>query len=287
MTWKCKRPANPEPERRAKQHDYRVKQVYCQPVADLGFAGREQLFLFSMNILLNLSPGFFSLPALEPQWARLAQLGTVTRISCNTAEEIAPHLHEADALLMWSWPQLSPQLLDAAPRLRFVGHIDVLQSGAKIELERGLPVSVSRRGFSPAVSEMALALILACLRRTSNFHAQMWQGSEPWVNTFPDDIDADERQLTGRRVGIVGLGGVGGRLVELLSPFACDIAVAGQNAHAFGFEAPEKIERPRLASARGVSRRPIARGAKGRIGQSKTRIRRRGHELQIGARSRF
>jgi phosphoglycerate dehydrogenase-like enzyme len=53
----------------------------------------------------------------------------------------------------------------------------------------------------------------------------MWSQSESWVEKFPDDIDRDERQLTGRRVGIVGFGGVGQRLAQLLQPFGCHLKI--------------------------------------------------------------
>ncbi len=178
-----------------------------------------------MNLLINLPTGFFQTRQLAPVWDRLSEFADVTRTSCNSAEEILPDLEKADAVLMWSWPRLTPELLDQCPRLKISANIDISQTGARTLLERGIPISVSRRGFSPAVSEMALALILATLRRTSNYHAAMWQGTEKWVTKFPDDIDAEERQLTGRKVGIIGFGAVGQRLAELLVPFKCPLQI--------------------------------------------------------------
>jgi phosphoglycerate dehydrogenase-like enzyme len=172
-----------------------------------------------MNLLVNLPRGFYHTPALEPVFARLASLGDVRRASHDTPEQIGPDLAWADAALMWSWPKLLPPLLDRAPRLRFVGHIDLSQSAARVALDRGLAISVGRSGFSPAVAEMALALILAALRKTSDYHAAMRRGDETWVRSFPDDIDPLERELSGRPVGIIGFGRVGRRLAELLQPF--------------------------------------------------------------------
>ncbi len=172
-----------------------------------------------MNLLVNLPPTFFSWAPLADFWCELGTFAHIERASCDTPEEIAPLLRDKDALLMWSWPMFSPAMLDAAPRLRFCGHIDITQPFARTLLDRDIAVSVGRRGFSPAVAEMALALILASLRRTSNYHAAMWNAAEAWVADFPGDIPLYERELTGLRVGIVGLGGVGGRLAELLAPF--------------------------------------------------------------------
>ena len=80
-------------------------------------------------------------------------------------------------------------------------------------------MSVGRSACSPAVAELALGLVRPTLRRISDFHAEMRAGTEPWVKDFPADIDARERQLTGRSVGIIGLGQIGSRLSELLAPF--------------------------------------------------------------------
>jgi D-3-phosphoglycerate dehydrogenase len=178
-----------------------------------------------MNILVNLPPGFFTHPALAPTFARLAALGDIKQRSHNTGEEITPDLVDAEATLMWSWPAWTPELLQAAPHLRFSGQLDITQSGAKAALAHGLPVSVSRGGFSPTVAEMALTLILTTLRRTSDFHAAMRVGSEAWVQDFPTQIDPRERELTGQNVGIIGLGQVGRRLAELLRPFHCSLHV--------------------------------------------------------------
>jgi len=177
------------------------------------------------DLLVNLPSGFFSAPILQPIWQRLENIARLRLVSCDSIPEIAPLLRDADAVLMWSWPQLTPALLDECPRLRFSANIDILQSGAKVLWERGIPISVGRRGFSPAVAEMALGLMLAALRRTPNHHAEMWQNRESWVTKFPDDIDVRERQLSGRRVGIIGFGGVGQRLAQLLAPFQCDLKI--------------------------------------------------------------
>ena len=176
-----------------------------------------------VRLLINLPSGFFRHPELTNVFERLSAFAEVRTGSCNSADEIMPNLKWAEAVIMWSWPKITAEMLDVCPDLKFFGNLDISQSGAKILLNRKLPVSLGRRGFSPAVAEMALTLILASLRRTSNYHSNMWSGSESWVKDFPGDIDPNERELTGRRVGIVGFGGIGQRLSQLLSPFECDI----------------------------------------------------------------
>ena len=177
------------------------------------------------RLLINLPPGFFTAPHLAPIFRRLEKSFAVSYASANSAAEIALHLLAKNAVLMWSWPRWTAETLAAHPDLRFFAHLDIGQNEARLLLERGLAVSVSRRAFSPAVAEMALTLILSTLRRTPTHQRAMRAGTETWVNCFPDDIDPDERELTGRRVRIVGFGGIGQRLAALLAPFAVDLTV--------------------------------------------------------------
>jgi len=176
-----------------------------------------------VNLLVNLPPGFYRTPALRPLLGELSRFARVRRRSHNTAGEIKEDLRWADVVLMWSWPKLLPELLDSAPRLRFAAHLDISQQAARVALERGLPVSVARGGFSAAVAEMALTLILTLLRRVSDYHAAMRRGDERWVRSFPDDIDPRERALSGLPVGIIGFGRIGRHLARLLAPFDCPV----------------------------------------------------------------
>lgn len=177
------------------------------------------------RILVNLPESFFTHAALSGSWDRLAKIGDIRYRSSNTEKEISGDLQWAEYVLMWSWPVLSADLLNGASGLKMAGHIDITQRGARASLAHGLNVSVSRRGFSPAVAEMALGLILSVLRRISDYNASMRAGSERWVVVFPGDIDPVERELSGMAVGIVGFGGVGRRLAELLAPFNCRLLV--------------------------------------------------------------
>src|SRR5205823_1586420 len=111
-----------------------------------------------INLLVNLPAGFFKAPILKPVFARLDNVATIRKRSHNKPAEFTPDLAWADAVIMWSWPGYTPELLNQAPRLRFSGHLDISQSGARVALDRGLAVSLAKRAWSPAVSELALAL---------------------------------------------------------------------------------------------------------------------------------
>ncbi len=178
------------------------------------------------NLLINLPPSFHTTPATRAVLDRAIPLvSQIRRASWNTPDEIAADLAWADAVLWWSWPALDDALIARAPQLRWSGQLDVSRTAAATALRRGLPVSLARRCWSPAVSEMALGLILCLLRRIGDHHAAMRANRESWVADFPADIDVRERELTGRRVGLIGFGQVGRRLRELLVPFGCPVTV--------------------------------------------------------------
>jgi phosphoglycerate dehydrogenase-like enzyme len=198
-----------------------------------------------MHILINLPATFFNCDVLIPAWQRLSTLGEVRHRSHDTPDQIADDLAWADATIMWSWPKLDAAMLDAAGPLLFRGHLDLSQAAAAVALQRDTPVSISRGGWSPAVAEMALTLMLGCLRQTSGYHAAMRAGTERWVQQLPGDIDPRERQLTGRSVGIVGLGRIGRRLAELLQPF--DVRLAVTDPHV-----PEAVLRDHGAQRLGI-----------------------------------
>lgn len=173
-----------------------------------------------VNVLVNLPEGFYKTKAIQPIFKRLNRFANVRKRAGNNLDELKKDLAWADVMLKW-WMPWAPMadLLALAPNLRFMAEFDVNRPGAEEMLKRGLPVSAMKSGFSPAVAEMALTLILSTLRRVSDHQAAMRQSKEKWVASFPDDIDPQERELTGKTVGIIGLGRIGRRLAELLAPF--------------------------------------------------------------------
>jgi phosphoglycerate dehydrogenase-like enzyme len=195
----------------------------------------------TLRVLVNLPAGFFRTPQLEPIWDRLASMAQVRKTSHDTPEQIHDDLAWAQAVIMWAWPTLGADMLADASDLKFAGHINLGAETARNELAAGMTISELRHGWSPAVAELALTLLLAGLRKTSAYHIAMRQGAEQWIQDMPADVDPQERQLTGRTVGIVGLGGIGRRLAQLLEPFqvkllACDPYVSDEVLAAHGAE---------------------------------------------------
>ena len=176
-----------------------------------------------MKLHFNLPPTFFTHPQLSRHFERAASRFETSVSSADKIEDLLPHLRDADGVLMWAWPQFSPEILAQCERLRWAGFLDVGRETARVLLEGGVSVSLSRRAWSPAVAELALGLLLASLRKIPQHHASFSSRTENWAQTFPADIDPHERELSGMTVGIVGLGGIGARLAGLLAPFEGEI----------------------------------------------------------------
>jgi phosphoglycerate dehydrogenase-like enzyme len=178
------------------------------------------------RLLINLPPTFFSRAELKPHFDRLEKMaGQVRKTSYNLTEEIMRDLPWAEAVIMWAWPGFGDEELKSCPDLNFLGQINTSGQHARACLKKGIALSDVRYAWSPSVAELALVLAMSGLRQTSAYHIAMTRGNEHWIKDFPADIDARERQLAGRSVGIVGFGGIGQHLANLLKPFNVTLRV--------------------------------------------------------------
>jgi D-3-phosphoglycerate dehydrogenase len=111
---------------------------------------------------------------------------------------------------------LDRQILTAATDLRAIARcgvgVDNVDHAAAAE--RGIAIRSTPEPPAEAVAELTLAGILGLLRHLPAADRDMRRGKwhKPMGNL-----------LRGRTIGLVGLGRVGKRLVELLTPFACPI----------------------------------------------------------------
>jgi D-3-phosphoglycerate dehydrogenase len=128
-----------------------------------------------------------------------------------TPEESRELLRDADGVIAGT-ERLTADVLSAAPRLKVLSRCGAGLDNVDLEAARRLGIVVRNAPAAPreAVAELALALILAALRRIPQSDGRLRRGEwKPVMGNL----------LRGKTVGIVGMGGVGRRLVELLEPF--------------------------------------------------------------------
>jgi D-3-phosphoglycerate dehydrogenase len=116
-------------------------------------------------------------------------------------------------------------ILDVAPRTRLIGELEGDRFANRVDVEsaiaRGVRVVDTTHGSSLPVAEWALGLMLIGLRNAGEQFRRLIGGDEFRRST--DDPGYRLGELTGRSVGLIGLGHIGRRLIELLAPFRCPV----------------------------------------------------------------
>ncbi len=138
-----------------------------------------------------------------------------------TPDEFAGLLPGAEAVITsWGSPVLTPDLLNLADRLKIVGHAagSVKHLMPKAGYDRGIVVLSAAAVIAEAVAEYTLGAILSIQRQLFAYHQHLtvdrgWKGKGVPL----------PHELYEKKVGIVAVGMVGRRVIELLGPFHCDV----------------------------------------------------------------
>lgn len=123
----------------------------------------------------------------------------------------------ADAAVVWHVLEpLTAAHIAVAPNLKLVQKIGIGVNTIDIEAASARDIAVCNMPGtnSPAVAEMAVALMLGCLRRIPFFHHATRAG-EGWAQ--PVDIGEGCGEIRGRTVGLVGFGAVPSLLAPILT----------------------------------------------------------------------
>jgi phosphoglycerate dehydrogenase-like enzyme len=134
----------------------------------------------------------------------------------------------ADAVLLWHARGAEPvtgALLAEAPRLRLVQALgpDAEAVDLAAARARGVAVCAAPGGEVPAVAEMALALMLACLRRLPALDRATRAGKGWVLPAAAEEEGPSFGELGGRTVGLVGYGAVPARLAPALKALGATV----------------------------------------------------------------
>jgi phosphoglycerate dehydrogenase-like enzyme len=143
-------------------------------------------------------------PAEIDQIKAAAPRTCIEFIACRTREDFEDHVKEADVV----YGDIRGEALKSANKLKWVQ-----AGGAGIEgMERTLfegPVLITNfaRTFAPAISETAIGMLLCLTRGISKYYTPQFLRRE-W-KPIGSVKSADHAEISGRTMGIVGLGGIG------------------------------------------------------------------------------
>jgi phosphoglycerate dehydrogenase-like enzyme len=128
-------------------------------------------------------------------------------------------LADADYVVFWD-VGLPADLLSAAPRLKLAHKWGVGVENIDLDIARARSIQVARTPGSNAipVAEFAVGLMIAIGRRIVTAHNSMVQGQ--WAK---NEIWRRSIMLSGKTVGIVGLGAIGKEVAKRVAGFGCTV----------------------------------------------------------------
>ena len=145
----------------------------------------------------------------------------------DAAAQLREHVGDINSLVVCHGsPTINAEIMDAAPNLKIIGELEGDRFASRIDLEaaweRGIHTVDTTNGSSYPVAEWALALILISLRNAGAQFRRIIAGETAWGQ---EALKHAGGSLIGKRVGLIGCGHMGRRLIKFLRPFEVDIWV--------------------------------------------------------------
>lgn len=188
---------------------------------------------------------FARTPELERSWPfvhgrlveRLGALGDVQVVQLEREAVLSDRAALADTeAIAWFGGRLTEACVEGAPRLRAIGcNTDNTGRGLPLAVleARGIPVIDTTRAWGQSVAEIALCLALAGLRRVPQWHAELAGGARSFRYEAVQYCDATgfaNGELGAKRIGVIGLGQIGGRVARWCAALAADAATGPEIA---------------------------------------------------------
>jgi glycerate dehydrogenase len=177
-----------------------------------------------MNIVVldgwTLNPG-------DLDWGGLEQLGRVTVYERTAAGDIVDRAAEADILLTNKTP-LTAATLEQLHKLRYIG---LLATGYNVvdtvaARQRGIPVTNIPTYGTHSVAQFVFALLLELCHRVQKHsdavHAGEWTRSPDFCFALTPFVE-----LSGKTLGLIGLGRIGGQVAKVARAFDMRIIAVG------------------------------------------------------------
>jgi D-3-phosphoglycerate dehydrogenase len=150
------------------------------------------------------------------------ELGSIYDIRYSTSYDRQEQLHLAeDADFLWVGGSIvDAELIERASKLKVIHKSGI--GVDKIDLEaaraKGIKVYITGGANAVPVSEMALMLMMAVLRRFVYADTSLRKGKWPKI-----ELGGVTQHLSGKTVGILGMGNIGKNLAKLLKGFECRV----------------------------------------------------------------
>ncbi|MCC7293133.1 MAG: hypothetical protein IT449_13820 [Phycisphaerales bacterium] len=159
------------------------------------------------RIPLSDRPRILVLDRLEPSaLQRLEAAGDVTVVPEPDSVDVAAMIASYDAVVIRTSACLTSAVLDKAAKLRAIGRAGVGLDNIDLEAARcrGITVVHTPESGTEAVADLTIGMLLCCLRRIHEVHAEVLAGRHQQARSLPP-----ARQMSEMTIGIVGMGRIG------------------------------------------------------------------------------
>lgn len=161
----------------------------------------------------------FTQQTLEPKvWKRIDAICEKKVLLPRDSAEVPQH-YDADCIVVNFLPPVDKVRIDSMPNLKYIG---ILATGygridANYAKTKNIPVCNIPGYSTEAVAEFAFAVILEHLREVERGKMEVRKGNY-------SEIGFKGSEIRGKKFGIVGLGSIGTRIVEIARDgFKCDV----------------------------------------------------------------
>ena len=133
-------------------------------------------------------------------------------------EEILLAVQNAHGIIVKSVVEVNKELFNCAPKLKFVGRAGTGLDNVDVKLAKEMDITLLSTPTANSISaaELTVTFILSSMRRLPEVFESVKQ------NDFRR-AKLEGNELSGKKVGIIGIGNVGIRVFKRLLPFGCKI----------------------------------------------------------------
>ena len=172
-----------------------------------------------LNVLVSAGRPLFESFFSSGLWLRLSGMCKWQRDAARTlTAPFRRKLGSADALITtWDSPRFSDDLVELAPKLRFIGHCGgEVKSRFAAPLFDTLTITNAAEPMARATAELGAAFLAYCARDIDRYRAAIRRSNLIFAEIHEHGT---EEFLYGREVAMIGFGNVGRALVDLMRGF--------------------------------------------------------------------
>jgi len=183
----------------------------------------------SKGLNIVVLDGYASNPG-DLSWKAFEAIGEVT-VYERTPEELTVERSLDADIVLTNKAKLSAEILDQLPKLKYIGILATGTNIVDLEHARKRNIAVTNvPGYSTdAVAQHVFAMMLNFSSRVADHDTSVHRGN--WVNCKDFSYTLGPiHELSGKKIGIIGLGTIGRKIAEIANCFGMEIIAAHQSS---------------------------------------------------------